>query len=361
MFLDYSLKTPEERNQHIKEILKDIPPQKLTSTYLNNITNYLLFVTEKDTTKQQKKEEYPIETTNRAVTIDKRQVSLEQIISSLETGEDKIYNLINNDKNQFLDPREKITPEDRSNPVLQPLFDNIETYKRQLQSATGKRKFALKSQIIETYQEIYAIKSSQLNGTKIKFSSDSSFEIPEHITFDDDGIPHSDAPITLLRADHISLLLKYYESLKIQLNGQFFSDLYWILQDLDRLINQVLRPHPILFDLLSWKTQKYTNEEINTMMKQKYNVTHTDQYWSTLWKQRIPKMLATQAQENYILWYHTNVVRSEWKKCSKCGEVKLAHPFYFSRNGSKNKYYSICKKCRTKKANKDASEYSDTE
>ena len=352
MLLDYSLKTPEERNEHVKKILHSTPPEQLTKTCLSSISNYLLFVTEKDTTKQQRKEEYPIETTNRAITIDKRQVSLDQIMSSLETGEDKIYTLINTNKSQFLDPKDKLTDEDRRNPLLAPLFANIETYKKQLQSATGKKKFSLKSQIIETYQEIYSIKTSQSNGSKMKVpnaNSDNFIEIPEHITFDDDGCPHSDAIISLLRPEHVALLLKYYQPLKSQLEGQVYSDLYWILDELDSLIDQTLRQHPILLDLLRWKTERYTNEEINDMMFKKYGVAHTDQYWSTVWKQRIPKLIAAQAQENYVLWYHTNVVRSEWKKCSKCGEVKLAHPFFFSRNGGKNKYYSICKKCRTKK------------
>lgn len=348
MFLDYSLKTPEERNEYVKNILKNTVPQKSS---LTTISNYLLFVTEKDTTKQQRKEEYPIETTNRAMTIDKRQVSLEQIMSSLETGEDKIYNLINTNKNQFLDPKEKLTEEDKQNPLLKPLFSNIEQYKKQLQTAVGKQKFAIKSQIIETYQEIYAIKASQSNTLRVKPVVDQTLTISEHITFDEDGIPHSDALISVFRPEHVALLLKYYQPLKNQLEGQFQSDLYWILDELDALIDQTLRPHPIFLDLFYWKIAKYTNEEINAKMKQKYGVTHTDQYWSTLWKQRIPKMIAAQAQENYIIWYHTNVVKSEWKKCSKCGKVKLAHPFFFSRNGGKNKYYSICKKCRTKKAN----------
>lgn len=354
MFLDYSLKTPEERNEYIKKIIKETP--HLSKNSLSKISDYLLFVTEKDTTKQQRKEEYPIETVNRAITIDKRQISLEQLLASLETGEDRFYNLINIDKDQFLDPRERLTEEDHNNPLLIPLFKNIDNLKEQLRSSCGKRKFAIKCQIIETYQEIYSIKSSTINNSRVMVTNPATnrfFNIPENITFDEDGFPHSDAPISLMNADHVALLLKYYDPLKIQLNGQFFSDLYWLLEELDALIEQTLRPHPILLDLVYWKTNKYTNEEINTMMLEKHNVSHTDQYWSTLWKKRIPKMIAAKAQENYILWYHTNVVRSEWKKCSKCGEIKLAHPLYFSRNGSKSKYYSICKKCRTKNASKN--------
>ena len=60
-------------------------------------------------------------------------------------------------------------------------------------------------------------------------------------------------------------------------------------------------------------------------------------------------MIAEKAQEDYLVWYYTNKERGKWKKCSCCGEIKLAHPFFFSKNsGSKDGYYSICKKCRNK-------------
>ena len=41
---------------------------------------------------------------------------------------------------------------------------------------------------------------------------------------------------------------------------------------------------------------------------------------------------------------------SEIKKCSGCGQIKLAHNKYFSYNKtSKDGFYSICKKCRNSK------------
>ena len=40
----------------------------------------------------------------------------------------------------------------------------------------------------------------------------------------------------------------------------------------------------------------------------------------------------------------------KWKKCSRCGQIKLAHNNFFSKNKtSKDHFYSICKCCRNKK------------
>jgi hypothetical protein len=61
-------------------------------------------------------------------------------------------------------------------------------------------------------------------------------------------------------------------------------------------------------------------------------------------------MIAEQVKNDYIVWYYTFVEKGQWKKCSKCGQTKLAHKYFFSRNNkSSSGFYSICKECRRKK------------
>ena len=61
--------------------------------------------------------------------------------------------------------------------------------------------------------------------------------------------------------------------------------------------------------------------------------------------------VAETAVNDYLIWYYTNVERGHWKKCSRCGEVKLAHNNFFSKNkSSKDGWYSICKECRNRKS-----------
>jgi hypothetical protein len=62
-------------------------------------------------------------------------------------------------------------------------------------------------------------------------------------------------------------------------------------------------------------------------------------------------MLASQAEDDYLNWYYLEVEKGQYKKCGRCGEIKLAHPKYFSRNRpSKDGWYSICKCCRNNKS-----------
>ena len=47
---------------------------------------------------------------------------------------------------------------------------------------------------------------------------------------------------------------------------------------------------------------------------------------------------------------HLDVEKGKYKKCSRCGQIKLAHNKYFSKNKtSKDGFYSICKCCRSQK------------
>ena len=89
--LDYSLQTPEERNELVKQILSENPNP--SEKYIEVLTDYLILCMEK-----QEKKEKKILTDNRMATVNKRECSFEGLVSQLENGEDGIYNLINENK-----------------------------------------------------------------------------------------------------------------------------------------------------------------------------------------------------------------------------------------------------------------------
>ena len=192
MQLDYSLSTPEERIKCVEKLIAETPPEKLTKGYLSYMSDYILFIADRNQTKIERKAEKPILTKNREVTINKRQESFEKIVSSLENGEDGIYALLSDNKNQILDTKDPISEEDILNiPEMQTHIDLVERLKKQLPSAHGMQKYYLKKTIIETYQQMYILKASYKSAHGMRTHNNgqiktlSRINLDEKITFDD--------------------------------------------------------------------------------------------------------------------------------------------------------------------------------
>lgn len=355
MKLDYSLTTPEERLECVNKLLEETSRDQLNNRYLTYISDYLLFVADKNQTKKEKKENHSIITKNREVTVNKRQVSFEEIVSSLENGEDGLYAMIRNDKNQILDHKDPISEKDiKEIPGLKENIETIESLKKQFKKATGKVKYSLKQQIISKYQEQYILKASfkgisNKNVTSNQIKNMAHMRIDEEIFINDKELPQSTGLINLFNTTHISFLLCYYSILKQESSEDLHSDMHYLLLDLENLIDETFENEPILYDLIIWKIDGKTNEEIQREMDSKYGIKHNEQYFSTLWRKRIPKMIVEKAQKKWLIWHYTNEEYGKWKKCGRCGEIKLAHSLFFSKNTSKDGFYSICKECRSKK------------
>ena len=355
MQLDYSLTTPEERIECVNKLLSETPDEKLTPQYLLYMSNYILFTQDRNQTKREKKSEYPTLTKNREATINKRQVSYEEIVSNLENGEDGIYAMINNDKNQILDPKDPITEEEKDLiPGMRDLINTIDSLQRQFQHARGPARYSLKKTIIETWQQAYLLKASWkgANGRvrSAQLKTLTKLDIEEKVHFDENQMPVSNAILSLLNPNHISFLLCYYSKLKEECWDDTQCDMHWLLIDLENLVDDVLaEDYPILYDLVIWKIDGLTNEQIQLAIYDDYGEWHSEQYYSSLWRKRIPRLLAEQAQKDYLVWYYTNVEYGYWKECTKCGKVKLGHPAFFSRNSSKDGWYSQCKDCKNGK------------
>ena len=347
--LDYKLESPQERNELVKKIIDETPPEKLTQRYLEILTDYIIFAMDKEERKNKK-----ILTDNRMITVNKRETSFEGLVGKLENGEDGIYNMIANDKNIIFTPKVSITQEDIENiPPLKELREAIEQVEAAEKRATGKKKFLLKKQLIEMRQDQYVIKNSYkqpmycINGIK----SFAKLDLTENITIDENGEIYTDCLISLFNPKHISLLLCNYSKLKEETYSKFTSDAYYMMQDLDDLIEAALAEnYPMYYDLLIYKIDGKHNTEIQDLLEINYGIRHSVEYISSLWRNKIPKLIAEKAKEEYLVWHYTEKEIGKWKRCSRCKCIKLAHNKFFSKNStSKDGFYSICKSCRNKK------------
>lgn len=346
--LDYSLKSAKERKEFV-ESMNLTESQLKSKTYLEILANYIISAM----TPEEKKSKM-ILTDNRMITVNKRETSYQGLVSKFENGEDGLWNLIIEDKNVLLTKKAEITDQDVSDIApLQRLKENIAAVEAMEKKASGKRKYLLKKQLIEMHQEQYVIKDQYkpMMVTSNAIKSIAQLDLSEKITINEDGDPESNCLISFFNPKHISALLCNYASIKEEVYGKFSSDSYYMMEDLDALIEKTLRKDfPLYYKLLIYKIDGRQNTEIQELLEKEFDIKYSVEYISSLWRNKIPKLLAEKEKEEYLIWYYSNCEKGQWKTCSRCGQKKLANNKFFSKNStSKDGFYSICKKCRNEK------------
>lgn len=350
--LDYSLNSPIERTELVRKICENADPETLTPRYLEILSDYIIFEVDREERKKQK----DILSKNRLITINTHETSYQGLVSKLENGEDGMFNMTAEyeSKNVILKPKILITPKDiEKYPELKEKKVAIDNVKKQFEKATGRRRYELKKQLIELAKEQYTIKG-ELNPPIYCQNIVKSFrniDFSETLYIDENGDIQSTGILSFLNWEHISLLLCNYSKLKEAAWGEFWCDSYYLMEDLDNLIEKTLKEkYPLYYDLIIYKIDGKQNSEIQILLEQTYNIKNSIEYISNLWRQKIPKLLAKQAQKDALIWYRKKNGGGYWKKCTRCGEKKLAHKLFYSSNrSSKDGWYSICKDCRNKK------------
>ena len=346
--LDYSLQTPEERNELVKQILAEMDEEP-TPQYLEVLADYLVLAIEK----QKRKEERTLLTENRMATIRKRETSLEGLISQFENGEDGFYNLIaESDKNALFKPKISITKKDLEDiPELTQVREAIKYWEEKFKTAEGRDKYIIKKAIIDLRKDQYAIKEAYRKpviGRNLTHQSH-PISLDEDYSFDEDGyvIPSG---VSLIDPKVVSAILCSYSALKEAAHAQYDGDLWYLMQDFDDVAAAGLAEYPLYERIVEYKIDGLQNIDIQEKIQDEFGITHSVEYISNLWRNKIPKLIASAAEDRFLDWYYLEVERGKYKTCSRCKQLKLAHNKYFSKNKtSKDGFYSICKCCRNSK------------
>lgn len=303
---------------------------------------------------KEEKKEKKILTDNRMTTVNKRETSFEGLVAQLENGEDGIYNLITNNKQVIFQPKVTITKKDLEEiQPLRQLRDTIQTWETKLKTAEGKDRFTIKKALIEMRKDQYVIKNAYrrpIIPNKLTRSTH-EIELPDktHL-FDEDGYPIPEG-FTLLDPKCCEAVLCNYSRLKEDSWDRFDGDTWYMIYDFERLCDKALAPYPLYMRLVECKIDGMQNIDIQETLQTEFGIKHSIVYISSLWRNKIPKLIASAAEDEYLDWYYLNIEKGKYKKCSRCGQIKLAHNKYFSKNKtSKDGFYSICKCCRNSKS-----------
>lgn len=343
--LDYTIESPEERKALVEKIIAETPD--ITPAYLEILADYLVLCMEK-----QEKKEKKILTDNRMATVNKRECSFEGLAAQMENGEDGVYGLINESKNFIFQPKISITQHDLDTiPCLRQLRDSIDAWDAALKRSAGtKQAYIMKKALIEMRKDQYIIKQAyQKPIIPCRITRSGKSYIPLEDTSYLDGQKVVIEGISLMKPEVVSAVLCNYSKLKEDSYDQFDGDTWYLIQSFEDICDKALKDFPIYQRIVELKIDKVQNTEIQEILKEEFGTTYSIEYISSLWRNKIPKLIAEEALEDFLRWQY-KVKDYPMKKCSKCGQLKPAHNQFFSKNKtSRDGLYSICKRCRNKK------------
>lgn len=354
--LDPSLKS-DERVILVDAILAHLPKAP-SQNYLSILADYIV-----NADKDYRKESI---TDNRLVTIRRREISMEGMIEAYQSdscnGEETIMAMLNRrqDKNIIFRPKVSITEDDIAEiPHLKQLRESIDALEEQFKKATdGKQKYSLKKNIIDLRKDQYVLKNSYC--PKIWSSRNGGFSLNEEFKFDEyedievkaDGQIIAKTPYNFFNINYTSAFCQNYDTIKSWVEGSnnIGTNLYYSFQEFQSLVDILQERNPLYHKVLLLKSQNYENVQIRDTIKAEFDTLYAAEYYSLIWRKKLPKLLCEYATEKFLMWYYTYKEKGNWKTCNKCGTPKLRMERFFSRNkSSKDGFYSICKECRHNK------------
>jgi hypothetical protein len=170
--------------------------------------------------------------------------------------------------------------------------------------------------------------------------------------FDELGFPIPEGA-TLLNYKICSAILCNYSKLKEDSFEDLAGDIHFLLMDFDEIADAALKDYPLYDKLVELKIDGLSNQQIQEELQKEFGIKHSLEYISSLWRNKIPKLIADEAEARFINYYYRENGLATYKRCSCCGQYKLAHNKFFSKNNtSKDGFYSLCKECRRRKNKK---------
>lgn len=348
--LDYTIDSPEQRVEIVKKYCAETPLEQLDSRTLEAFSNYIILAAEKEERRQGKIKAL---SNNRAVTVKKRETSLEGMAATLASGEDGLYSFITEDKNVIFAPKKSITTRDLAEiPYLVSLREAITAWEKRLPHTSGRNAYIVKQTIIDLKKDQYIIKDFFKRPIRLQGCGFGNQQhrprLNEEVYYNAAIDSFSTVGVSLCNPKVNAAILSNYSRLKQESWGVFEeSDTFYLMADFDRIADAALANKPIYERIVEAKIDGLSNDDIQPLLLAEFGISYTPQWISNIWTTKVPKLIAAAAQDEYLDWYFGEVAKGKYKTCSKCKKVKLALPRYFNRNSTSNDgFYSQCKECR---------------
>ena len=91
------------------------------------------------------------------------------------------------------------------------------------------------------------------------------------------------------------------------------------MENFDKIATIALKDHPMYERLVECKIDGLQNIDIQEKIQLEFGIKHSLEYISSLWRNKIPKIIASCAEDEFLNYYYLNEEKGKYKKCSRCG------------------------------------------
>lgn len=206
-------------------------------------------------------------------------------------------------------------------------------------------------------RKMYASLVSQYEETKMILAKEFGFNISKHETryeinsdtyyYDEEGglVEVSKGIVNLNNPDTYKGLLLNYKELRDKYSDKPNSDWWGLIRTFEDLLSKTKLSNKEKF-VLKALFDNLTDNEIRELLEiEGYDITR--QSVNNMILKTIPKKIWNTYLDSLDEWLYTYKIKGEYKKCSKCGEVKLvSNNRYFGKDiRNKDGFKSICREC----------------
>ena len=384
--LDFSIPTSAGRRDYVEKYMTENSDKKFSASDLETIANYILYGKDKETGESiVDRKEVQIKTKYNSYS-KKEPESLDELMES-PTFDERIFS---KNRNRYKIVKPKIDREkDYDIPGIQDLWKAIDRYQYIIDVNMGKiedstvpklssiQLYKFKHMVIDLRRQQFYLKD-MAKPTICMFGTNARkvYQIEDNsIPWDLENSDFAIAPLGVLinkdkkfynpreyngpeyeynqkakyiidfrNSEHIYYLLENYEDLRISADNKPESTISFLLDTLDFYIEKANLSESKK-TILEYKKNKIQNESIKKKLEKDFGLTHSANYISTIWKQKICKEIADAAQLHYD-YYLNRDKPFAWKKCNQCGQIKLKDTREFMRKSrSSDGLASRCKEC----------------
>lgn len=384
--LNFNITSSTGRRDFVEDYINENKNKKFSASDLETIADYILYGKDEDSGESiVDRKEVQIKTKYNSYS-KKEPESLDELMESPTFDE----NIFSKDKNRYKTIKPKIDREkDKDIPGIKPLWELIDKFQHIIDVNNGKEEdpnikklkpvelYKFKHMVIDLRRQQFYLKDIVkpticmfgTNVRKVRSIEDNS------IPWDLENSNFSIAPLGVFTNNDIKFInpkeyrgsdYQYNKDAKYIIDFRNYEHIYYLLENYldlegesennpESTIGLILRTLDFYIDIanlneskkviLEYKKNKIRNEVIRDKLKKDFNLNHSANYISTIWKQKVCRDIAEAARLHYDYFLNREKPFA-WKKCVQCGKIKLKDTREFMRKSrSSDGLASRCKEC----------------